>query len=89
MRYVVIPLNPLVHPVNVLVVTPVYVIISSSIFKRPYSCGNPLVLGETVIVSVVESIPDATVATPATTSFVKLSILIYLSIFSPISREPP
>ena len=32
-QYVVIPLNPLVHPVNVLVVTPVYVIISSSIFK--------------------------------------------------------
>ena len=62
------PLNPLVHPVNVLVVTPVYVIISLSIFKRPYSCGNPLVLGETVIVSVVESIPDEILAIPATTS---------------------
>ena len=31
----VIPLNPRIHPVKLLVVIPVYVIISSLIFKRP------------------------------------------------------
>ena len=35
--YDVIPLKPLTQPVNVLVVIPVYVIISSSTFKSPYS----------------------------------------------------
>ena len=33
--YPVIPLKPRIHPVNVVEVFPVYVIISSSIFRRP------------------------------------------------------
>ena len=36
-----IPLNPRIHPVNEVAVFPVYVIISLSIFKRPYVSGNP------------------------------------------------
>ena len=86
--YDVIPLKPLTQPVNVLVVIPVYVIISSSTFKSPYSFGNPFVL-DTVIVSVVEVIPDVNVVTPTITSGVKLSNLRYWSKLSPISITPP
>ena len=38
-----IPLNPRIHPVNEVSVFPVYVIISLSIFKRPYFYGKPVV----------------------------------------------
>ena len=38
-----IPLKPRTHPVNDVDVIPVYVIISSSIFRSPYSDGNPFV----------------------------------------------
>ena len=86
--YDVIPLKPLTQPVNVLVVIPVYVIISSSTFKSPYSFGNPFVV-DTIIVSDVEVIPDVSVVTPTTTSGVKLSNLRYWSKLSPISTTPP
>ena len=86
--YEVIPLKPLTQPVKVLVVIPVYVIISSSTFSRPYSFGNPFVV-DTVIVSDVEVIPDVNVVTPTTTSGVKLSNLMYWSKLSPISTTPP
>ena len=38
-----IPLNPRIHPVNEVAVFPVYVIISLSIFSKPYLSGNPVV----------------------------------------------
>ena len=38
-----IPLNPRIHPVKDVSVFPVYVIISLSIFKRPYFSGKPVV----------------------------------------------
>ena len=38
-----IPLNPRIHPVNEVLVFPVYVMISSSIFSNPYLSGNPVV----------------------------------------------
>ena len=38
-----IPLNPRIQPVNDVEVFPVYVMISLSIFKRPYVSGNPVV----------------------------------------------
>ena len=71
-----IPLNPLIHPVNVLVVNPVYVITSSLILNNPYSLGNPLVLLTFTIVVVVV-IPLVSVVSPTTTSGVRLSNLIY------------
>ena len=37
------PLNPRIQPVNEVAVFPVYVIISLSIFKRPYLSGKPVV----------------------------------------------
>ena len=37
------PLNPRTQPVNDVVPIPVYVIISSSIFNRPYLLGYPFV----------------------------------------------
>ena len=70
------PLKPLTQPVNVLVVKPVYVITSLSIFNRPYSFGKPFV-DDTVIVSLVVVIPVLKVVTPTITSGVKLSNLIY------------
>jgi len=72
----VIPLNPLTHPVKLFVVIPVYVIISSSILRSPYSFGNPLV-DETVIVSLAVVIPAVSVVTPTITSGVKLSNFKY------------
>ena len=39
-----IALNPRIHPVNDVGVFPVYVIISSSILKRPYWSGYPSVV---------------------------------------------
>ena len=89
-RYDVIPLKPLTQPVKLLVVIPVYVIISSPTFIRPHSLGNPLV-DHVPIPSVVsvEVIVDANATSPCITSLVKLSILIYLSIFSAISTTPP
>ena len=57
-------------------VIPVYDIISSSILNRPYSFGNPFVLG-TVIVSSVDEISDEMVVLPTMTSGTKLSGLIY------------
>ena len=64
--YPVTPLKPRIHPVNVVDVIPVYDIISSLIFNRPYSDGNPFVLG-TVIVSSVDEISDEIVVVPTMT----------------------
>ena len=41
--YEVTPLKPLIQPVKDDEVFPVYVIISSLIFKMPYVSGNPIV----------------------------------------------
>ena len=54
-----------------MVVNPVYVIISSSILKRPYWSGNPLVLS-TLIVSLSVPIPEVIVVYPTIVSGVKL-----------------
>ena len=86
--YPVTPLKPLTHPVNVLVVIPVYVIISSFIFSNPYSLGKPKVLGTVIIVSVVDkSVND--VVTPTTTSGTKLSDFKYWSRLLIKSLGPP
>ena len=55
------------QPVNVLVVTPVYVIISSSIFKSPYSLGNPFVEFTTTVESDID-MPVCKDTDPAITS---------------------
>ena len=39
------------QPVKDVEVIPVYEIISSSIFKSPYSLGNPFVFGTVIVVS--------------------------------------
>ena len=49
--YPVIPLNPRIQPVNDVEVIPVYEIISSFIFKSPYSLGKPFVFGTVIVVS--------------------------------------
>ena len=70
------PLKPRTHPVKVFVVKPVYVIISSSIFRRPYSLGNPLVS----TTSITPSVEDAAVVsevTPTTTCGVNWSRFKY------------
>ena len=86
--YDVIPLNPRTHPVKVLVVRPVYVITSSSIFKRPYCLGKPFVLS-TFIVLLVVVIPAESDVWPAITSVVKLSNFKYWSRLSTMSILPP
>ena len=78
------PLNPLIHPVNEKSVFPVYVMISSPIFKRPYESGNWFVpvydsVASTVMTVSSKSIPDANFA--EYDRFVMLSSLTYLSIF--------
>ena len=69
--YVVIPLNPRTHPVKLFVVIPVYVKISSSILKRPYSFGNPFVDSTFTVVSVDDTALVVDV-NPDITSGVKL-----------------
>ena len=76
--YPVIPLNPRIHPKNVVSVFDVYVIISSSILSNPYSDGNPFVLGTVIVVSVVD-ISSVIVVTHTTTSGTKLSTFRYWS----------
>ena len=71
--YEVIPLNPLTHPVNELVVIPVYVIISSFILNNPYSFGNPFVDDTLSVVSDV-LIPVVSVVTPTITSGVNYQV---------------
>ena len=83
-----IPLNPRVRPVNVFVVSPVYVIISLSIFNNPYWLGNPFVLETDKVSTVCVLIPTDNVGFIATTSGVKLSRLRYWSKFSAISTTP-
>ena len=51
-------------------------IISSSILRRPYSDGNPFVLGTFIVVSVVD-IPAEIVVNPTTTSGTRLSTFKY------------
>ena len=70
------PEKPRIHPVKVFVVNPVYVIISSLIFRRPYEEGNPFVL-VTVIIPDVESILLTREVDPTITSGVKLSRFKY------------
>ena len=86
--YPVTPLNPRTQPVNVLVVIPVYVIISSPIFNKPYSEGKPFVEGTLIVVSDDET-ADVIVVTPTTTSGTKLSTLIYWSRLPIRSLGPP
>ena len=50
--------------------------ISSSIFKSPYSVGKPLVLGTVITVSVSET-SDEILVDPVTTSGTKLSDFKY------------
>jgi len=83
-----IPLKPRIQPVNEVAVFPVYVIISLSIFKRPYSEGNPLVLATVIVVSVSE-ISDDKLVDPVTTSGTKLSDFKYWSKFVIRSLGPP
>ena len=69
-------------------VKPVYVIISSSIFKRPYSLGNPLVF-ITWIVSSDEFADAVREVTPTITCGVNWSRLKYWSRLSIRSIGPP
>ena len=86
--YPLIPLNPRIHPVKVVLVLPVYDIISSSIFKRPYSWGNPFVEATVIVVS-SERMSVDNVVVPVTTSGTRLSTLRYLSRLSIRSVGPP
>ena len=89
-RYVVIPLKPRVTPVNVLVVNPEYVNISSLILNRPYFSGNPFVLVTlTVSIAAVVPIPTVKSVTPTITSGVRLSNFNYWSKLSTRSVGPP
>ena len=69
-------------------VIPVYEIISSSIFRSPYSSGKPFVLGTVIVVSVVD-ISDDILVTPTTTSGTKLSTFKYWSKLLIRSLGPP
>ena len=78
------PENPLTHPVNDDEVFPVYVIISSLIFKIPYVSGNPFVpdgdcTKSTEIVVSNSVISELKMTDP--TRFVVSFNLIYVSIF--------
>ena len=53
-----------------------YEIISSSIFRSPYSLGNPFVLGTVIVVS-DDVISEEILVTPTTTSGTKLSTFKY------------
>ena len=86
--YPVIPLNPRIHPVNVVEVIPVYDIISSSILSNPYSDGKPLVLGTVIVVSLVD-IPTEIVVIPTIISGTKLSTFKYWSKLVIKSVAPP
>ena len=86
--YPEIPLKPRIHPVKDVDVIPVYDIISSSIFKIPYSDGKPLVLGTEITVSSIET-SDKILVDPVTTSGTKLSDFIYWSKFDIKSLGPP
>ena len=61
---------------KVFVVIPVYFMISSSIFKRPYFGGNPFVL-DTVMVSSLSVIEDSNIELSTIISGVKLSNFKY------------
>ena len=86
--YVVIPLNPRIHPVKVFVVIPVYVIISSSILNNPYFSGNPFVL-TTEITALSELMESVMEVDPTIISGVRLSSFKYWSKFSATSTGPP
>ena len=72
--YPVTPLNPRTQPVNELVVIPVYVMISSPIFKRPYSEGKPFVDDTPIPVS-EDVISAVNIVEPVITSGTRLSTL--------------
>ena len=85
-----IPQKPLTHPVNDVEVFPVYVIISLSIFRRPYESGNPFVPfgnASTVIVlsyAVTSALRTASSFNPVCSlSLIYLSILVIKSIGAP------
>ena len=72
------------HPVNVLVVIPVYVIISLSNFIIPYFFGNPPVpVGDFSVSTIIISVSNSISLSKNTESvwFVISSSLTYLSIF--------
>ena len=77
-RYEVIPLKPRTTPVKEFVVTPVYVMISSSTFSRPHSLGKLLVEFTWISVSSAE-ISWVRKNSPATTSGVRLESSRYWS----------
>ena len=65
-----------------------YEIISSSIFKSPYSLGNPFVLGTVIVVSDAVMSEDILVI-PTTTSGTRLSTFKYWSKLLIRSLGPP
>ena len=73
------PLKPLIHPVKVFCVFPVYEIISSLIFNRPYFAGHPDVSPTLMVVS-SKSILEVTVVNPTMDEYVPT--FVYWSIFS-------
>ena len=73
---------------NVVDVIPVYDIISSSIFNKPYSDGKPFVLGTVITVS-VDVMEDDILVTPTITSGTKLSDFKYWSKLLIKSLGPP
>ena len=76
------PLNPRIHPVKEVSVFPVYVIISLSIFKRPYESGNPFVpFGNASTVIVLSYGVISAFKTASSVNPVCSLILMYLSIF--------
>ena len=65
-------------PVNVFVVNPVYVNISSFILNKPFLFGNPFVLDTlTELIAAVVPIPTLKDVIPTITSGVKLSNFKY------------
>ena len=78
------PLKPRIHPVNELSVFPVYVIISSLIFRIPYESGNPFVPFcdcDTLTEIVLSRGDNAVFSTTDSERLVLFSSLIYWWIF--------
>ena len=82
------PLNPRIHPVNEVVPIPVYVMISSSIFKRPYLSGQPFVVS-TKMVSEYDCVSVDNPVYSVRAAPTKVCNLLYLSRFSATSTGPP
>ena len=75
-------------PEVVVGITSITSAISSSILSKPYSEGNPFVLGTVIVVSVIDTSADI-VVTPTTTSGTRLSTFKYWSKLLIKSLTPP